>query len=281
MYPEAFGLLSLYPLALLLGAIVGTAITVRSLGGPAALGCRGLAFLLTVGCLALASAKLWSIVERGGPVWDLAWELRSGYRYPGGVLAAALCTPLLARRLLPGVPLLRLADAQALSIPFAVALVRVGCLLAGCCHGTATDLPWGVRFPADTAAWWLHSGRGWIAATDLSSQPVHPLQIYFLAASLVTGLFLLRSTRARRFDGDVLFQFLVIDGSAKALLEALRDPHEPRLQMAAVLMALMGLAGLALKRRNSRRHASTRAPVPLDSRRVRPSSAAALRARNG
>jgi hypothetical protein len=38
------------------------------------------------------------------------------------------------------------------SLPLALATARLGCLAVGCCHGTATSLPWGVRLAADATA---------------------------------------------------------------------------------------------------------------------------------
>ena len=40
---------------------------------------------------AALGAKLYSAVERGDLVWhDLGWELQSGYRYPGAMIAGLL-----------------------------------------------------------------------------------------------------------------------------------------------------------------------------------------------
>jgi len=38
------------------------------------------------------------------------------------------------------------------SLPLALATARLGCLVAGCCGGIATDLPWGLRLAGDTVA---------------------------------------------------------------------------------------------------------------------------------
>ncbi|MGV3587489.1 MAG: prolipoprotein diacylglyceryl transferase family protein, partial [Adhaeribacter sp.] len=37
-------------------------------------------------------------------------------------------------------------DAFALVIPLSIALQRPGCLLAGCCYGNVTAVPWGVQY---------------------------------------------------------------------------------------------------------------------------------------
>ena len=38
------------------------------------------------------------------------------------------------------------------SLPLALATARIGCLVAGCCGGIPTDLPWGVRLAGDPIA---------------------------------------------------------------------------------------------------------------------------------
>jgi prolipoprotein diacylglyceryltransferase len=40
------------------------------------------------------------------------------------------------------------------SLPLALATARIGCLVAGCCGGIPTDLPWGMRLAGDTV--WRH-----------------------------------------------------------------------------------------------------------------------------
>ena len=75
-----------------------------------------------------------------------------------GVLGGVGAMILLARSY--KLPLATVLDAAALPLPVAQAIGRVGCLLAGCCFGSPTTLPWGdtpsasgcnVRSPAGVA----------------------------------------------------------------------------------------------------------------------------------
>ncbi len=71
-------------------------------------------------------AKVFYVVERGGVVWhDLAFEFRSGYRYPGGIIGVALALPVVWRWFHPGVTLARFADAWVPSLPFILAIDRM------------------------------------------------------------------------------------------------------------------------------------------------------------
>ena len=55
-----------------------------------------------------------------------------------------------------------IADLAGLSVPLALAVGRIGCLLNGCCYGKKTGLPWGITFPQPIGG------------------PRHPTQIYEL-----------------------------------------------------------------------------------------------------
>ena len=44
-------------------------------------------------------------------------------------------------------PVRRYLDLMAIGLMMGLAFGRIGCFLNGCCFGTPTDLPWGVRFP--------------------------------------------------------------------------------------------------------------------------------------
>lgn len=59
-----------------------------------------------------------------------------------------------------------------------VAIARIGCFLAGCDHGAITHVPWAVRYPMGSAAFLHQQSAGLLAASDLTSLPVHPAQLY-------------------------------------------------------------------------------------------------------
>ncbi len=119
----------------------------------------------------------------------------------GGVFALAMVA--LAAR-----SILRLdaeyTDALAIALPVGLAIGRIGCFLAGCCAGTPTDLPWGVRY-------------------EEGAHAVHPTQLYEAAGALLLALaahFQLRTRRNILIPGVVLpflalrfaLQFLRGDG---------------------------------------------------------------------
>jgi phosphatidylglycerol:prolipoprotein diacylglycerol transferase len=115
------------------------------------------------------------------------------------------------------------------------AVGRVGCFLAGCCHGRPTDAAWGVRFPR-------------------LEGPVHPTQLYDAAAALALGLLLAWRWPRRRFAGENIGLLLVGYPLLRSLTEFFRGDAErgafgplSTSQWLSVPLLLVGL--LLLRRR--------------------------------
>jgi phosphatidylglycerol:prolipoprotein diacylglycerol transferase len=82
------------------------------------------------------------------------------------------------RRYLP------VADLFAAALALGHALGRVGCFFEGCCHGSPTSMPWGIRF----------TDPGSSVAEGLLGVPLHPAQLY--EASGEIAIFWLLSRKA-------------------------------------------------------------------------------------
>jgi phosphatidylglycerol:prolipoprotein diacylglycerol transferase len=105
-----------------------------------------------------------------------------------------------------------LADCTTASMCMGLGLTRIGCFLAGCCHGQPTDLPWGVVFPEGSQA----------AGTFGYGVPVHPTQIYESLvgwALLPLALFLFKR---RKFTGQPFLILIACYAVARFLLEFIR-----------------------------------------------------------
>ena len=219
--------------------ITAALLVTRSIG-PAPPRARRRAMLLIASATAFAAlgAKLYSAVERGDLVWhDLGWELQSGYRYPGAMIAGLLALPFLHRLLAPGIALPRLLDDLTLATCAGMVVVRIGCYVQGCCHGTLTTLAWATRYPRDTAPWYAHSGAGLIPTTAEWSAGGHPLQLYFLAAIAAIGIGLLIARPRLHYDGQLTLLFMLLNGLTKGALESLRFSYRTNLQFYSLAMA--------------------------------------------
>jgi phosphatidylglycerol:prolipoprotein diacylglycerol transferase len=184
------------------------------------------------------------LLERGAGA-PLGAELAGGFRYPGGIIGAAVAMGVLAV-VWGGREVALLADAAALAAPVAMAVVRVGCFVNGCCHGTPSSLPWAIAFPAGSVAWQLHLRSGLIAADAPASLPVHPLQLYFAAWSVALAAWLWRRRSFRAYAGQMALTYVALDNAAKFALEWFRDPPIADLRWMSLLIALAAAGALVV-----------------------------------
>lgn len=80
----------------------------------------------------------------------------------------------------------RLADATVPGLGLGVAIMRLGCFFNGCCFGNETSMPWGVTFPIGSPAY-LHQAADRFDVLLVGAMPVHPTQLYEMAAALIAG----------------------------------------------------------------------------------------------
>ena len=239
MHPTIFGVPS-YSIflvtALLLGTLTPIALAFRKQGKhdlPAYLA------IIAVCVAAVAGGKGYSIVERTGALSSLSTELFRGYRLPGAILGAAISLLFLQRT--SRVSAWTIADLLAPGAALGVAVLRIGCFLAGCCAGTRCSLPWSVRFPEGSAVWFRHVRHGVIDLETPLSLPVHPLQLYFSLWSLLVGLFVIWLRRQHLSTGQVFLAYLFLASVGKYCLEFLRFARVPHVQYAALLCAVLSL----------------------------------------
>jgi hypothetical protein len=138
----------------------------------------------------------------------------------GGVLLAtvALFASIRALRLDP-----RAADALALALPLGFAVGRIGCLLAGCCFGHLTDLPWGAIYDEHSAAFRTQLAAGLIDADSTASLPVHPTQLYEAALGLLIAGAVPGLRRFVRRPGSLLLAVLLGLSLGRLSLEFFRS----------------------------------------------------------
>lgn len=190
------------------------------------------------------------------------------------------------------IPLGRLGDAFAFSLPLGIGLVRVGCFLAGCCWGdvcirperlavvddqtwrrqvrTIPDMcnenwPICVTFPARSPAHYQHLTAGLLPKSAERSLPVHPVQLYEMAASLaLLGVLLLVDGRLRRW-GESFLLFGIGYTAIRFAIEWFRADNQllayeltfsqwASIAFACLCAMLWGARSLLAKRRPDRFH---------------------------
>ena len=242
--PLPWGLQPIYAYGVLLGLslLVGWQITVQLCKALELPGHAVSDVYLTAVIAGVVGARalyvLANLEEIGGVAeW---FDLRSGGLvayggFLGGFAGAAVHAHL--KRL----PLLDLGDGAAPAIACGLFLTRIGCYLYGCDYGT--------RLPDDAPRWlaslgtfphWpddsgpLRGSPAFLHHVDayglpreaLFSFPVHPTQLYEAALGVLLVVLCLFLFRRRAFRGQVLLVLCMVYGSARFLLEYLRDDPE-------------------------------------------------------
>lgn len=106
-----------------------------------------------------------------------------------------------------------LADLVAPAIALGQAIGRLGCFSAGCCYGKPAEVPWAVTFQD------VHS----LAPRGI---PLHPTQLYESLATFTIFLTLIIMRRHVRFQGKLIWFYLIFYSAARFIVEFYRD--DPR-----------------------------------------------------
>ncbi|MCH2108514.1 MAG: prolipoprotein diacylglyceryl transferase [Polyangiaceae bacterium] len=142
----------------------------------------------------------------------LEWsELRNAGAVHGGLLAGIASLLFLLRRF--QLPFRGVVDAFAPAIALGQAIGRVGCLMAGCCFGEETELPWAVSYTQG-------------AAFTLGGAPlhthVHPVQLYDAGAHIFLFLVLGIMHRKSILRGKLFGLWCILEGFTRIIVESYR-----------------------------------------------------------
>lgn len=174
-------------------------------------------------CLSAAYGGVWDSAHgvchpQGADCFAWAKFWAGGLTYYGGLIGAVAAAYYLLRR--DNFPFWKAADMAGFAIPLGLCFGRMGCLMAGCCFGAPTDLPWAISFPWKSAASEAQYKLHLLPTARMWSLPVHPTQVYESAASLAIAAFCLAWVHPRkRYDGQVFVAFLALYAVARFVIE--------------------------------------------------------------
>jgi phosphatidylglycerol:prolipoprotein diacylglycerol transferase len=140
-------------------------------------------------------------------VFDLGY-LRAGGAIHGGIIGATLAFFWRVKRL--KLPLARTLDCMTPAVALGQAIGRLGCFSAGCCYGTACNLPWAVTFTDPNAQA--------LSGTPLA-MPLHPVQLYTFLTNITIMTILLLMRRHRRFVGQISGCYFILEGIGRIITE--------------------------------------------------------------
>ena len=111
-------------------------------------------------------------------------------------------------------PLWTTTDVFAPGIALGHVVGRLGCLLAGCCFGRPTSVPWAITFTTI---------RGAANVGTPLDVPLHPTQLYEAGAELLILVFLLAiERRGRPFPGRTFWGYMLLYGISRFVIEFYR-----------------------------------------------------------
>jgi phosphatidylglycerol:prolipoprotein diacylglycerol transferase len=143
---------------------------------------------------------------------ELLSLVRAGGVFYGGLLAALGVAILLVKRY--QLRIWTTADLFAPGIALGHVVGRFGCLLAGCCYGKPTHVPWAVTFTSPVAQ--LNVG------TPLDV-PLHPTQLYDAGAELLILVLLLTTERrGHPFEGRTFWLYMLLYAVSRFVVEFYR-----------------------------------------------------------
>jgi phosphatidylglycerol:prolipoprotein diacylglycerol transferase len=176
---------------------------------------------------ALLGGKLgYVIVERD---ISLLWtQPRYGFVFYGGFVGSALAGWIASRRM--KFDFVKLSDYFGVGLPIGHAIGRLGCLAAGCCYGSHTDLPWGIALAGDPSR--------------------HPTQIYEALANALIAVAVARVGLARTRDGrwkpgSAFLLYVALYAVARFVVEIFRGDDRGAFWLGLSPSQLVAVAALA------------------------------------
>jgi len=224
---------------------------------------RSLTWILVTAVSVPVGARLLYLLTspQGLEQLDSAWSLQPvGFALYGGLILAVLTGWVVSRVL--QLPLWPLADISACALGLGIVVVRMGCLLNGCCFGNVTDLAWGITFPAGSPAHIYQINHG-IADTGLFGLPwsphaVHPTQLLEMGAGLIGSLLVVYFMKRKDTQAGIGFLSFALWFSAFRWVNSyLRAPAPsfnapayfyPLLYSLIILLSISTLVGLYMGR---------------------------------
>jgi prolipoprotein diacylglyceryltransferase len=161
----------------------------------------------------------------------------------GGLLLALLGYQLLRRHFhLPA----SVADSLFLGLPLAAMVGRMGCVVAGCCFGTPTQMPWAVQYGEHSSVFRWQWAEGLVAENAVHSLPVHPVQLYLIAGNILIFIILLKIRPRLKKAGSLAILSIALLMTNRFFLEFFRDISTNRGLTGQLYLGLKGAQWVAL-----------------------------------
>jgi phosphatidylglycerol---prolipoprotein diacylglyceryl transferase len=175
---------------------------------------QNLAILVIIA--AFVGGKLFFFMENPGYYFgsfqNMKSNFRTGFVFYGSLLFAIPITIWFFKK--EKWPLWAMMDRLAITACIVHAFGRMGCFFAGCCHGTPTDIPWGITFTDP------------VSQAEPLNTALHPTQLYstFMILSILAILWMMK--RHNRFEGQLFFLYIMLYATGRSIIEIFRGDEE-------------------------------------------------------
>jgi len=143
------------------------------------------------------------------------------------IIAGAILTGLVYFRI-KKIPFWQAADIIAVGATAMLAVQRIGCLINGCCHGKAADLPWSLVY--------LHPGSD--APLGVA---IHPTQIYYMLWNAAAFFVLYKLHPRLQRPGTTFLFFLLLYAAGDFIIRFSRDERAVWLGLQLGQLVSLGL----------------------------------------
>ncbi|MCP5467812.1 MAG: prolipoprotein diacylglyceryl transferase [Deltaproteobacteria bacterium] len=202
----------------------------------------------------VAGARIASVVIEGNGSWKnplayfRVWE--GGLVFYGGLIAGLLVAFYYCYK--KKISFLKISDLFMPAVAIGLGIGRIGCLMAGCCHGKVcpTDAWYGIIYPEGVGS----------QASPLGV-PLYPTPIMEAVSLLFIFIFLAWYSQRKKFDGQILSLYLMIYAIVRSYIELFRGDVERKFvpgtpistsQMISIILFVVGL-GIYFKYRKQGR----------------------------
>ncbi len=160
---------------------------------------------------AIVGSRIFYVVIEWPTFWQDPLEIiriwHGGLVFYGGFIAALLTAWWYTKK--TGLSRWKTGDILAPSVAFGQFVGRIGCFFAGCCYGTASDLPWAVTFTDPES----------LAPKGI---PIHPTQLYSSLNALAIFVVLVVLGRKKSFEGRIMWTYVLLYGVSRSIIEFVR-----------------------------------------------------------
>ena len=172
----------------------------------------------------IIGAKLFSVFENFSdflidPIHTLFSG--SGFVFHGGLMGGTIAVIAILR--LRKKPIGTYADIAGPIILIGQGIGRIGCLFAGCCHGSVTNCACGLVYPAESQASYYQYHHHLLDSALMKSLPVHPSPLYETILNFTMAFLIIKFIRPKLKKRGAAFGIAIIyAGLVRFLLEFVR-----------------------------------------------------------